>query len=83
MLLDQRGVLGHFQWIWIGDDADPFDHRIPKCDSRSEAVEKWERGENSVFLFCIEQFAELGNISDDVAMRKHDAFRFPGTAAGK
>src|SRR5205823_6102125 len=83
VLLNQRGVFRDLKRIGISHDADAFDHRIPERDGRSEAVKKRERSENGVFLFRVEQFAKLGNVADDVAMRENDAFRIARAAAGK
>src|SRR4029077_18263736 len=53
VFLDQRSILRHFERIWIGDDADAFDQRIPKRDGRSEAVKKRQRRENRVLFLRI------------------------------
>ena len=83
VFLDQRRVLGRFERIWISDDADAFDERIPKRDGRSETVKERERRENGVVLSGIEQHVELRNVAENVAMTEHDSFRFAGAAAGE
>src|SRR6202035_2923335 len=83
VFLDQRGVLRHFERIWISDDADAFDQGVPERDGRSEAVKKRQRRENRIFFFRVEKLAKLGNVTDDIAMREDHAFGFSGTAARK
>src|SRR5438445_11682694 len=83
MLLDQRGVFCRFERTRISDNAYRFDEWIPKCDGRSKTVKERQRCENGVVSLGIEKFAELGNISDNVAMTQDDAFRFARASARK
>src|SRR5437870_3588826 len=78
VFLDQRGVLRHFERIWISDDANAFNQRIPKGDGRTEAVKKRQGREDRIFFFRVEKLAKLGNVADDIAMRENHAFGFPG-----
>ena len=80
---DQRCALGRFQRIRVRDDADTFNERIPKCDSRSEGVKEGQRSEDCVGLSCVEQLPELRHVSDDVAVADDHTFRFSSRSACK
>src|SRR4029079_10347121 len=81
--LDQRRAFAGVQWIWVRNDANPFDQWIPKGDSRPESVKERQRRENCVRFFCVEQFPKLRDISHDVTVTHDRAFGFASGSACK
>src|SRR5205823_11850583 len=83
VILDQGGVLRCFERTWISDYWRALDERIPEGDGTAETVEKGERGKKTVVRPGIEHDGKLGDVADDIMMRKNDAFGFAGAATGK
>src|SRR5438552_144620 len=83
VLVDQSRALRGLQWIGKCHDAHTLDERIPKCHGRAEGVKEWQRAEDGVGFSCVEQLAELRNVSDHIAVTYHNAFRLSGGSACK
>jgi hypothetical protein len=67
----------------VGDELDAFDDGIPKGHGAAEAVEEGKAAEDAVFGVEVEATAELGDVSDDVAVGEDDAFGIAGAATGE
>ena len=83
VLFDQRCALRGVQWIRKRDDAHTLDERIPQCDRRSKRMEERQRAEDGIGFSCVEQLAELRDVSDHIAVTYYNAFRISGRSACK
>src|SRR5438874_13565874 len=81
VLLDRGRDLCRVERIWIGENADRFDERIPKGHRNTKAVKEWERGKEQVLSLQVEEGRALCAVADDVAVGKDYPFRFTGTSA--
>src|SRR6185295_10122058 len=65
------------------EGAHALEERVEERDSATEAVEKWERGEDQIGFPGVERDGELGDVAQDIAMAEDHALRFARAATGE
>ena len=83
ILLDQVGILGRFQRIWIRHDGHTFYQGIPKRYGRPKAMKERKRRENTIMLISVKQDIELRDVAENIAMAKDHSFRLARATARK